>query len=122
MRLSLVIPGDIRAAEAARRAVACFESRLDEARFETFTLLVNELVTNALLHACMQGDPIGLEVSLDGRDVLRATITDPGTGFDLPDRTPTLEDISGRGLFMVEQLAKQWGMAGDPHTSVWFEI
>lgn len=121
MRLSLTIPGDIRAAEAARRAVACFESRLDEARFETFTLLVNELVTNALLHACMQGEPIGLDVSLDG-EVLRATITDPGTGFDLPDRTPMLEDTSGRGLFMVERLAERWGMESNPHTSVWFEV
>lgn len=117
-----MIPGDIRAAEAARRAVACFETRLAEARFETFTLLVNELVTNALLHACMQGEPIDLEVSLDDRGVLRTSVSDPGTGFDLPSRTPSLEDTSGRGLFMVEQLSERWGLEANPHTKVWFEV
>lgn len=120
--MSVEIPGDIRAAEAARRAVGCFESRLGSDLFETVSLLVNELVTNALLHACMEGDPILLDVTLGRGGVLRAVVTDPGSGFEAPSADPPLEATSGRGLFLVDQLADRWGTEATPRTQVWFEI
>lgn len=118
----MVIPGDIRAAEAARRAVGCFESRLSGELFETVSLLVNELVTNALLHACMDGEPIHLDVALSDTGILRAAVKDPGAGFPIPASTPAIEATSGRGLFLVDQLADRWGMEAAPQTKVWFEM
>lgn len=122
MQLSLSIPGDIRAAETARRAVACFEARLEPELFDTLSLLVNELVTNSLLHACMGGEPIGLEVALGAEGGVRVSVSDPGNGFEVPTGEPRPEATSGRGLFLVDHLADRWGVEAAPQTRVWFEV
>lgn len=70
----------------------------------------------------MEGDPIHLDVVLGPDGVLNARVTDPGTGFEAPAASPPLEATSGRGLFLVDQLADRWGMESEPRTSVWFEI
>ena len=114
------IPGDIRAAETARRAVDAFRPHVPEGRLEVLELVVNELVTNALLHACMAGDSISVEVSLIG-DRIRGQVCDPGRGFERPG-APPLDATSGRGLMLVDGLAESWGIIADPSTCVWFEL
>ena len=122
MRLSLRLPGDLRAAETARRALSCFTNHIPNEVLDTLSLVVNELVTNSLLHACMNGEPIDLVVDLDGERI-SGSVTDPGRGFVPPPRQqPNLDATSGRGLFLVEQLSQRWGVETDPQTSVWFEM
>ncbi|WP_436789901.1 ATP-binding protein [Yinghuangia sp. YIM S10712] len=68
------------------------------------TLLVSELVTNALRHGI--GKP---ELSLGlGGSALRIEVTDLGPGLPYP-RTAEPEDKSGRGLWLVQLLANRWG-------------
>jgi anti-sigma regulatory factor (Ser/Thr protein kinase) len=121
MRLTLQIPGDIRAAETARNALNCFATHVSPQQLETVRLLVNELVTNSLLHACMSGEPIDLEVEAH-RGSVKAAVRDPGAGFDVPQREPDPEATSGRGLFLVQALADHWGVEPTPSTCVWFEV
>jgi anti-sigma regulatory factor (Ser/Thr protein kinase) len=120
MELKLSIPGDIRAAETARRAVDAFRPHVPEGRLEVLELLVNELVTNALLHSCMEGDSIAVDVHLVGGRI-RGEVCDPGTGFERPG-APALDATSGRGLMLVDALAESWGIISDPSTCVWFEL
>ena len=123
VRLELSIPGDMRAAETARRALGCFNAYLRPELHEALRLLVNELVTNSLLHACSHGERIdlGVEADADGEQV-RAQVCDPGSGFAPPEGRPKLEATSGRGLFLVESMADAWGIESHPQTCVWFEL
>jgi len=121
MHLALTLPGDMRAAEAARHAIAAFGTRINPETLDTVTLLVNELVTNSLLHACADGGSIGVDIALSD-DKIRATVEDPGEGFTPPPYDPDPEATSGRGLFLVAALSDAWGVDPSPHTRVWFEI
>lgn len=121
MHLTLTISGDLRAPMAARRAMAAFEDHVSAATLEIASLVVNELVTNALLHACMEGEPIEVEVRTDGRKLL-GHVGDPGRGFEPPSGRLELDALSGRGLILVDQLSSRWGVQADPTTRVWFEI
>ena len=124
MRISLDVPGDLRAAETARRALSSFTGHVPNDVLDTLCLVVNELVTNSLLHACMNGEVIGLTVELDGKTI-RGSVSDPGHGFKVPERPggqPKLTATSGRGLFLVDRLSKRWGVDRIPQTSVWFEM
>ncbi len=85
---------------------------------DTATLLVSELVGNAVLHA---GSDIELSMRLLP-DRLRV---------DVVDRSPLLPhrreagaaDQTGRGSDVVEALASAWGVTGRPDgKAVWFEI
>jgi len=104
---------------AARRFV---EGILDawgcEELADTVTLLVSELVGNAVLHA---GSEVQLSVRL-AADHLRVDVIDRSTR--LPRRREADEDDqTGRGSDMVEILATAWGITGRPDgKSVWFEI
>lgn len=85
------------------------------------TLLVSELVTNALRHAT---GPIGVRLRRPGRpgDVLLVEVSDP-----LPDppheRAAAPEDESGRGLQLVARSSRRWGTRpGEVGKTVWFEL
>ncbi|MGH2555761.1 MAG: ATP-binding protein [Actinomycetota bacterium] len=87
-------------------------------------LLVTELVTNSLQHAGLEPDEsISLSVEVDeGSEVIRVTVSNPGPGFDLSDAVPTSSGVGGRGLHLVEQVAKRWGLTRDGTTAFWFEL
>jgi anti-sigma regulatory factor (Ser/Thr protein kinase) len=85
---------------------------------EEAALLASELVTNAVLHACTE---IDLTVSrMDGAVRVEVSDTSP--------RPVVLRDGSdlatgGRGLYLVEALARDWGVAPHPPgKAVWFEL
>ncbi len=85
---------------------------------DTVTLLVSELVGNAVMHA---GSELELSLRLMvGR--LRVDVIDHST--ELPRRRDVAEDaLTGRGSGLVEILATAWGVTGRPDgKSVWFEI
>lgn len=108
---------------AARGALGPLRGAVDEDTLESTALLVTELVTNAVLHAGLQHheDWIGLNVEVS-EDLVRARVTDRGSGFARPPPKPQVEDPSGWGLFLVSRLADRWGIERGRETLVWFEI
>ena len=94
--------------------------RLDREITETALLLVSELATNAIRHGT---PPVRLSLRLK-RDRLRVEVTDsspalPELGHPGPDQ------ISGRGLQIVQQLSATWGATASPRRlgkTVWFEL
>ncbi|MFF4276340.1 ATP-binding protein [Streptomyces sp. NPDC001536] len=112
-------PGAVRAARVAVRG-RLRDWDLDSVADIT-TLLVSELVTNALRHAT---GPIGVRlVRPTGLgDVLLVEVSDP-----LPDppreRIAHPEDESGRGLQLVAHSSRRWGTRpGEAGKTVWFEL
>ena len=86
------------------------------------TLLVSELVTNAVRHAPRAGTP-GVELRLRVQDErVRVVVSDPGGGFDAAPRLPTASESSGWGLYLVDRIADRWGVIAKDRNEVWFEI
>jgi DNA-binding NarL/FixJ family response regulator len=86
---------------------------------ESVTLLVSELVTNAVVHA---GSDVEVLVRLtDGTACVE--VTDSSESVPAP-REASLEDSSGRGLALVEAMARRWGVRPCPGggKTVWFEV
>jgi len=90
---------------------------------ERFKLLVSELVSNAVLHGsgAIEISVIERDYSDDGAGLVRIEVRNDGHG------TPTMrhahrDDLSGRGLRLIDELSHRWGShARDGHTVVWFE-
>lgn len=82
-------------------------------------LLISEVTTNAIVHA--EGESITVE--LRGGGTLEAAVRDDD-GVHLPmARTARDEDMSGRGLALVQTLAQSWGTrAARPGKWVWFRL
>jgi anti-sigma regulatory factor (Ser/Thr protein kinase) len=80
--------------------------------------LVNELVTNGVKYG---RGTIHLMVQVDAKCV-RVEVIDRGDGFQPHVETPSTDQTSGRGLFLVERIADRWGVKGADQTHVWFEI
>jgi anti-sigma regulatory factor (Ser/Thr protein kinase) len=73
-------------------------------------LVVSELATNALTHS---GSPFRASVRRS-RDVVRIGVEDAGPG--LPEsRAATLDDLNGRGIAIIDEIADRWGF--DPLTN-----
>ncbi|PKV87174.1 ATP-binding protein [Streptomyces sp. TLI_146] len=88
---------------------------------DTAALIVAELAANAVLHGRVPGRDFELRLVLG--TVLRIEVTD--TRADrLPHRPePVGEDEGGRGLLLVEALARAWGVDGrTPGKTVWAEV
>ena len=91
---------------------------VDGERFETARLLVSELVANAVTHAATAVEMV-LDLD-DGR--LRVEVRDEAGGRP-QRRDPGVEEPTGRGLLIVEELADRWGVDdAPPGKSVWFEL
>jgi len=85
---------------------------------DTATLLVSELVGNAVLHADSE---VGLSLRLLA-ERLRVEVAD--RSILVPHRRAAAEDdLTGRGSGLVELLASSWGITGRADgKSVWFEL
>ena len=112
-------PGVPESAGRARRfitGVLAEGGRADAA--EVAVLLVSELVSNAVLHA-------GTELELVVRllpDRLAVEVHDQGGGHAVRRRYSNLSG-TGRGLMLVEELARDWGtVVTDAGKFVWFEL
>jgi anti-sigma regulatory factor (Ser/Thr protein kinase) len=114
------------APEAASQARAVVSEELGRAVsakvLQDATLLVSELVTNAVRHAPPEGVPeIELRLKLNPERV-RVVVSDPGPGFVAVPRLPTASEGSGWGLYLVDRIADRWGVITKDRSEVWFEI
>ncbi|MFF7024997.1 ATP-binding protein [Streptomyces klenkii] len=119
---ALSLPATERSVAAARRFSRALlaEWGLHELADDA-ALLLSELVTNAVVH--VPGTPQGVQLVLSrGEGHLVAQVTDPG-GY-LPrcgEAGPDSEN--GRGMWLVEQIAAQWGHhASGNGKTVWFTL
>lgn len=85
---------------------------------ERASLLVSELATNAVQHA-----QSNFSVSIDETaDAIRVEVRDGGGGIPVVG-TPTLKDVSGRGLLIVKTMSDDFGIEMDQKDkSVWFTL
>src|ERR1044072_5932634 len=116
-----LLPGDVTTPAAARRFVRGAPESVgaDPVGIETAELLTDELVTNAIVHARCKS----YLFIRAAKSVVRVEVTDPD------DRLPTMsapgtDDVSGRGLVIVNGLASAWGVerTKDGGKTVWFEL
>ena len=87
-------------------------------------LLCSELVTNAVLHS-ESGQPGGtVTVVVVGLpDAVRVEVVDNGSADSTPVVKAEVYEPHGHGLFLVEQLADNWGYTRDEvGTTVWFRL
>lgn len=86
----------------------------------TASLLLSELATNAVLHAGGDGFQVGLELLPDG--TLRMEITD-GSVRPPRQRDYGTSATTGRGVALVDQLARDWGVQQRPGgKTIWCEV
>jgi anti-sigma regulatory factor (Ser/Thr protein kinase) len=121
--LELTLTATRTAPGAAREAVRTWLiDRYDQETADTASLLVSELVTNAVVHGT--GTEPSLTVDQVANDVIHVAVRD--SSRHLPQRHPEVPDteqVGGRGLFLIESFATAWGW--EPLRSgkrVWFEI
>ncbi|MDQ6726394.1 MAG: ATP-binding protein [Actinomycetota bacterium] len=86
---------------------------------DTVELLTSEIVTNAILHG--RAGP-KLVVELHG-SVVRVGVYDMGPEVPVR-RLGHPDDVSGRGVLIVEELASAWGVERERGGGkrVWFEV
>jgi anti-sigma regulatory factor (Ser/Thr protein kinase) len=119
--MSFELAGGPYAVTAARLALADLESHLDPSVAFDVRLLVSELVTNSVQHAQVSAeDSIVLAVKFNDEHV-RCEVHDNGPGFEPPATPPPEDADAGWGLFLVEQLADEWGVERE-RQAVWFQI
>ena len=105
------------AADARRELRRRLDDTLHEDVLDALSLVVSELVTNAVMHG--QG-AIRLRLRVDAGD-LRGEVIDDGGGFEHELRAAGHFATSGRGLLIVDRLTTRWGVH-EGTTHVWFEM
>jgi anti-sigma regulatory factor (Ser/Thr protein kinase) len=119
------IPGGTTAACAAREQLTERFGEVTPAdTLHDLNLLATELITNAVLHACVdESETIELRVTPTGAG-LHVAVTDHGA-----DTVPTVRRLDptvpgGMGLFLVDQISSAWGVeqTGAGENRVWFEL
>jgi anti-sigma regulatory factor (Ser/Thr protein kinase) len=84
---------------------------------ESAELMTSELATNCIRHARS-----GFEVAISVDRAVTVEVCDTGVGRPVLG-TPTLTSVSGRGLYLVSRLAKDWGTVHrSKGNTVWFTL
>jgi len=112
-------PNDATSVTAARHLVIELLTGVPDEIREAAALMLSELATNCIRHA-REGFVLRLRTT---DDLLRVDVTDAGAGRPRT-RTPALLEPTGRGLHIVNQLAKDWGvsMHRNGGKTVWFTL
>ena len=119
---SLTIPGAPEHVARARKFIARTVSPIPGIDSDAATLLTSELVTNAIQHTS-SGDGGAVTLTVVGLpDGVLVEVTDQGSA-----RAPVVKGelyaAEGHGLYLVQQLAGQWGYLRAPAgTTVWFHL
>ncbi len=110
-------PASVRRARAFVRA-QCEAARTDPALCELATLLTSEVVTNAITHGRSEARLRAFVLS----EAVRVEIGDDNARH--PQRAERNDQaLDGRGLDIVELLARDWGVHDESGGKVvWFEV
>jgi anti-sigma regulatory factor (Ser/Thr protein kinase) len=121
--LAIDVPAGVDAGHVARHAIAASEPTLPLSVQADVSLLVTELLTNAVRHGGAAADrPLQVEVQRQA-DRIRVQVIDAGTVFEPPAAAPRSDSSGGWGLFLVDRIAESWGVSGTPGGKcVWFEV
>lgn len=122
--LRIGLERNVEAPLLARAAVAGFfaEKEIGPEALSTLTLLVSELVSNAVIHPnAPSSSDILLCVRLLEKSIVRVEVTDQGDGFTPAPRDPH-RPRGGYGLYLVDKQATRWGVDRQGGTRVWFEM
>ena len=123
-RAEFSVSGGPEAAADARQQLAALGDPLAASPDGMVSLLLTELVTNAVRHGGAQ-DGQRVAVTVEHRPgLLRVSVSDSGPGFHwrppAPRRPPA---EGGYGLVLVDRMAQRWGIEpGGDSTTVWFEL
>jgi anti-sigma regulatory factor (Ser/Thr protein kinase) len=106
---------------AARRFVrdVLKNRRVSDGVVSMVELLTSEVVTNAIIHA-RSGPQLAVELS---EHLIRVAVRDSSP--DVPvRRLARVDDLSGRGVVIVDELASAWGVDRERNGAkrVWFEV
>jgi anti-sigma regulatory factor (Ser/Thr protein kinase) len=103
----LQLAADVSSLGEGRRFVAqtLREWEVDEAQIAPITLVANELVANAIVHA--RSAPV-LSLEASGSELM-VRVADCSQGLPVAG-TVTLDATAGRGLLLVETLGDRWGI------------
>ncbi|MGH3282779.1 MAG: ATP-binding protein [Trebonia sp.] len=123
---SLTIPGNADKVSGARAFITRTLTAAGRARrVDSYaaTLLTSELVTNAILHTASGADGGEVTIVVVGvPDGVLIEVIDDGSA-SMPVVKGDLFAADGHGLYLVQQLAAQWGYLRDPAgTTVWFHL
>jgi anti-sigma regulatory factor (Ser/Thr protein kinase) len=111
-------PAQNTAAKEARDFVRHAISDADEDLVDSVTLLVSELVTNAVLHAS-SAPRVDIHLS---EQTVRVEVYDDDPAMPRA-RAPEEGASGGRGLLLVERIASRWGAQPQGRGKVvWFEL
>lgn len=125
IRREVILPATSEAALLARAALndalpaRALGSRRDHAR-----LVLSEVVTNAVKYGTEHDqDVIRIVIEAEGES-LRVEIEQPRPAPDLQPVEPRRDalDFGGLGLYIVDELADDWGTEAGPPGHVWFEF
>lgn len=118
---SLTIPGRPEHVSEARAFVAKVLGEHSPI-VDAAVLLTSEIVTNAVMHSnsCCPGGTVRL-VMIEIADGVRVEVADDGSDLSAPVVKGDIYASDGHGLFLVQNLAHQWGYVRDEAaTTVWF--
>jgi anti-sigma regulatory factor (Ser/Thr protein kinase) len=123
LALHLDLEPNLEAPSLARAAITgfCQDRGLSAKTIATVTLLVSEIVTNAIVHSGVAPPAVvRLCARLDPRTI-RVQVSDEGAGFTPRPRDPAMTG-GGYGLHLLEKGSARWGVSGPPGATVWFEV
>lgn len=115
---------DTKAPGAARTFLEmCAGELLPDRLLSDARLVVTELVTNSLVHGCLDGrDAVVVRIRIDA-DSLRLEVVNPGVAGEIVETNGGSPDRGrGYGLALVTRLSTAWGVLRSEDTRVWVEM
>jgi len=124
--LRMEIPSTLMAPRTARVALRelLADHPLAAPQLDKLTLLVSEIVTNAVTHVETEGEGVvEFNVTVTA-DLTRVRVSDAGSGFDWPaEALPPGRVDGGYGITLLDGQASRWGTRRVPgRFTVWFEV
>ena len=120
---TLTVPGGVGAPAAARLAArALLQFHLTAEAQANATLLISELVANAVVHGgAREDDDICIHLAFRAPRAL-FEICDSGPGFKAPSAPEARPEGGGLGLVLLHALSSAWGVHFRGGARVWFEM
>lgn len=124
--LRLHIRGSLDAPRTARLATheLIYDHPLAAAHLDSLTLLVSEVVTNAVTHPQLpDGSDVEFSITVTP-GLTRVLVSDGGAGFEWPSEAlPEARSGGGYGILLLDSQSSRWGVQRMPgRFTVWFEI